>query len=315
MFAKRRKRSARYTIEAIGQRDSDDESDGSSSEPQAAIITIKAPAAPLAVYTDGMVPPPPPMPAGGFTQRIKVEPTNFNVKLKSKDKCEHNVVTPKQCLVLVDDLKSLGGSRAATMFELRRQRSEQYTLDETTMKEPKKPAAAPFKKPPGPQTKTDGGSHKKLSPWQAAEESPMGYVSKAFPPRENKAKVPPPTSYKPKQPPPTASKPGPKPSRELPKFPTPQAKDSIPLPQGTKLGKANFKDFNTKPKGWGSRSSGDHTSGSYASEQVSGRSQTKSLKYSGGLNDFNPKPRVFNSDSPRHGALSPTSSLAESEDL
>eukprot|EP00057_Strongylocentrotus_purpuratus_P026003 XP_011680477.1 PREDICTED: serine/arginine repetitive matrix protein 1 isoform X1 [Strongylocentrotus purpuratus] len=325
MFAKRRKRSARYTIEATGQKDSDEDSEGSSTgESGAAIITIKtAPPPPPPPMMNGRIPAPPPPPPGGFTQRIKVEPTNFNVKLKSKAKCEHVSVSPKQCLVLAAGLKGQSGGRAAEMFEKRRLRSEQFVLDESTIKHAK---PSSFSKPPGPEKSTTAEIHiKKLSPWEAAQESPVGSVSRAFPKKEVKIpppmKIPPPTQAKPKPAAQLPAKPGFKASRDLPKYPAPQAKDSIPLKPGSTLPKANFKDFNVKPRGWGRSSTGDNRSGSPASlnsdQGSTGRGQigTKPLKYGGGFNDFNPKPRLFGIDSPRHGALSPTVSLAESDDL
>ncbi|XP_054774098.2 uncharacterized protein LOC129282201 [Lytechinus pictus] len=317
MFAKRRKRSARYTIEATGQKDSDEDSDGSSTgESGAAIITIKAAPPPPPPMSNGVIPIPPPPPPGGFTQRIKVEPTNFNVKLKSKVKCEHTAVSPKQCLVLADGLKSHSG-RAAEMFEKRRLRSEQFVLDESTMKHP---APTPFKKPPGPQPSVK--PEKKVSPWEAAEKSPFGCVSHAFPKKE--VKIPPPTQAKPKpvvQPPSDLRiKPGFKANRDFPKYPGSQHVEPVPLKQGPTLSKTNFKDFNVKPRGWGVSSNGDNRSGSPASLNSEGsigrgQGQTRSLKYSGGFNDFNPKPKSYGFDSPRHGALSPTVSLAESDDL
>ncbi|XP_041485378.1 synaptopodin 2-like protein isoform X2 [Lytechinus variegatus] len=317
MFAKRRKRSARYTIEATGQKDSDEDSDGSSTgESGAAIITIKAAPPPPPPMSNGVIPIPPPPPPGGFTQRIKVEPTNFNVKLKSKAKCDHTAVSPKQCLVLADGLKSHSG-RAAEMFEKRRLRSEQFVLDESTMKHP---APTPFKKPPGPQTSAK--PEKKVSPWEAAEKSPFGCITHAFPKKE--VKIPPPTQAKPKpvvQPPSDPRiKPGFKANRDFPKYPGSQHVEPVPLKQGPTLPKTNFKDFNVKPRGWGVSSNGDNRSGSPASLNSEGsigrgQGQTRSLKYSGGFNDFNPKPKSFGFDSPRHGALSPTVSLAESDDL
>ncbi|XP_072164941.1 uncharacterized protein [Diadema setosum] len=331
MFAKRRKRSARYTIEAIGQHDSEDDLDDSSeSDSKAAIITIKT-APPPPVIGAGGIPVAPPPPPEGFTQRIRVEPTNFNVKLKSKEKCEHNVVTPKQCLLLAEDLKSQSG-KAASMFEKRRLRAEQFVLDESTAKHPKPKA---FKKPPGPNAasleinlQSPATPTKKPTPWEAAAESPVGSVARAFPPKE--IKIPP--LIQPKSTPPAAlaktnitpkvaTKPGFGAGVDRPKGPVPINKDVVSIKAGGHLPKANYKDFNVKARGWGSRASFDNTPGSPASLNsdqgtgTHGQVPSRSHKFGGGYNDFNPKPKAFNADSPRHSTMSPTSSLAESDDL
>ncbi len=203
MFAKRRKRSAKYTIEAYGARGEDEELPAQigphiPDHPQQSTgedhvfhsPTKGPPAAP---------PPPPPPPAGPvFIPKlgISIEPTDFSIT-KKKDKCEHKTVTPTQCGMLVADLKGASG-RGASMFERRRKRSEKFVLtNEGKVKgaspdkenEPPKQVTLEFiarhggpdveeEAPPVQQTPPVNLMRK--TPWEAAMESPIGSIDSAF---------------------------------------------------------------------------------------------------------------------------------------
>ncbi len=202
MFAKRRKRSDRWSVEGQGQKSQEDEEEDEEPKAQPVEITLvssgRKPLPPGAVPIGMPLPPPPPPPEPGqgsaipvappppppgTKYRLKVEPTNFKVNLKSKEKCAHDIVSPEEMGRLVVDLKSATG-RGANMFERRRQRSDQFVIDETNAKPP--PVLKKPDKPKGyssAQIKMKQDNQMlvpKKSPWEAAMESPVGNCDEAF---------------------------------------------------------------------------------------------------------------------------------------
>ncbi|XP_022079676.1 synaptopodin 2-like protein [Acanthaster planci] len=325
MFAKRRKRSERWSVEGMGQ-NVEEEKDGEEEEEamdRGVEITLVAsgrkPLPPGAVPIGMPLPPPPPPPEPGkpfipqappppppgTKYRLKVEPTNFKVNLKKKDVCEHNIVSPEQMGRLVVDLKAASG-RGANMFERRRQRSDQYVIDESNVKAP--PVMKNTAKPKGIASasitmKQDNQIHfPKKSPWEAAMESPVGSCDAAFEHIQKKRpsltqvdssmKGPPPQT-KPK---PQASRMGhdtlskahSDPAQIRPRFTANDPNSAVQLPTGS--GSPSF-----KPK--------------FSARMVSSETSQSGITKS---NDFNPKPRGWNS--PVHSGETPLASMNSADD-
>ncbi|XP_070544069.1 synaptopodin 2-like protein isoform X2 [Ptychodera flava] len=219
MFAKRRKKAAKYTVEGFGQKPVDEYD----TESMPDLYQPTTPGTPFNPMTP-QAPPPPPLydsdedfdpskplfqfripnispSAAPVTPKaprtITIEPTNFNINLRDPTKCEHKAVTPDLCGLLAQDLKSRGG-RAQQMFAKRQKRVQKYVLDDTGKGKAPEPARG--------EEETDSAAPKggikitlksiaKLedkpsdqrpqlakhkTPWEAAMESPQGSVDKAF---------------------------------------------------------------------------------------------------------------------------------------
>ena len=223
MFAKRRKRSAKYTIESYGTRPEGEELPQEIG-PQATTTPVTAPSGTINLPGMPMVggggwgappPPPPPLPPPipppmnepVFIPSlgITIAPTDFNINMKKKDKCEHKNVSPLMCGMLVADLKGGLGGKGASMFERRRIRSDKFVLtkdknnlNDSSEGDEKEPPAAktvtlefiarhgqeekeerqePIVHPVQPQPSVQ---IRGKTPWQAAMDSPVGSIDSAF---------------------------------------------------------------------------------------------------------------------------------------
>ncbi|XP_033101427.1 mucin-12-like isoform X2 [Anneissia japonica] len=183
MFAKRRKRSAKWTLESVGQ--GPDETVTTTEEVFHEESTV-GPAGGVSMFPPGFIPLPPTLPP---VRKLLIEPIDFNVNLKSKEKCKHDVIPPAQCNMLVQDLLSQSG-RGAQMFEKRRKRSEKYVVpDKPKMTSPQVVLKKPEREEPvnvslefiAMQGVGTGAIGKpKMTPWEAASKDPKGRVDAAF---------------------------------------------------------------------------------------------------------------------------------------
>ncbi|XP_038060768.1 synaptopodin 2-like protein isoform X2 [Patiria miniata] len=336
MFAKRRKRSDRWSVEGMGQNINEEEEEEEEQEDRGVEITLVAsgrrPLPPGAVPIGMPLPPPPPPPEPGkpfipqappppppgTKYRLKVEPTNFKVNLKKKEVCEHNIVSPEEMGRLVVDLKAATG-RGANMFERRRQRSDQYVIDETNVKPP--PVLKKTPKPKGIATATvtmkqDNQMHfPKKSPWEAAMESPSGSCDAAFQHIQKKrpsfSQVDSPSKG---HGPPPLTKPKPHTARMShetlsktqsdPPLIRPKPVPQLPKESGSPIFKPQFKarrvssekgqggqDFNPKPRGWNSpMNSGETSPTSMNSAEDGSFGPVRPIRFG---SDYNRKPRAW----------------------
>ncbi|XP_075255618.1 uncharacterized protein LOC142348224 isoform X2 [Convolutriloba macropyga] len=63
-----------------------------------------------------------------------IRATNFDVDLSDEEPCEHNIVTPNVCNMIVRDLKG-GRGRGSSMFQKRHEKSLRWVTDETNRRE------------------------------------------------------------------------------------------------------------------------------------------------------------------------------------
>ncbi|XP_071952875.1 uncharacterized protein [Antedon mediterranea] len=183
MFAKRRKRSAKWTLESVGQ--GPDETVTTTTEVFEEVTTT-GPSGGVSMFPPGFIPlPPPELPP---VRKLIIEPIDFNVNLKDKEKCRHDLLPPERCNILVQDLTSQTG-RGAQMFEKRRKRSEKYVVPEKpTMTAPQVVLKKSERDEPlnvslefiAMQGKTAPVSKPKITPWEAASQDPKGRVDAAF---------------------------------------------------------------------------------------------------------------------------------------
>lgn len=383
MFAKRRKRSAKYTIEAYGIRGEDEELPEQIG-PKVPIPRRLDEGLDSPVHTAKLKPapaPPPPPPINTepvFIPQlgIKIAPTDFSITKKKAEKCEHKTVSPMQCGMLVADLKGASG-RGASMFERRRKRSEKFVLtaeghnpDAAPVspedKENEKPAKVTLEfiarhgseeaeeppQPPKPRQATPIVLMK--SPWEAAAESPIGSIDSAFnhlpkkgftgvdsPPQPQADRPKPPAEWMktsnilPQIPAKPPSEPKIKPKfRAGPSIPgengysAPQSMFKPKFDARKQQNQPNYADFNVRARGWGggspkqspedtppSASPASVHSGEFAggSPGLAGSFPKQPLKYSGGYNNFNSKPRSF-APGGVGGGLSPAEPM-ESDEL
>ncbi|XP_077999023.1 uncharacterized protein LOC144451965 isoform X2 [Glandiceps talaboti] len=330
MFAKRRKKAAKYTVEGFGQRPIEDYD----TESMPDLYQPTTPGTPFQPMTPQPPPPPPIMsihdedydpsrlfqfklPTRPISPRntaapvtpkaprtITIEPTNFNINLRDKTKCEHVAVTPDLCGMLAQDLKTRGG-RASAMFAKRQKRVQKFVVDETNVKAPQAIHDDDDDEPDGVTSK--GGikvtlksisktkpseqrpaTAKHKTPWEAAMESPLGSVDQAFEhldtgPTVVEVSLPKHMISSPSRKMPPEPKPKPSPSwasqspavQSAPKPSSvpairPKFKASGPV-QNESSGNSFNQDYNPKIKGWSPvGSSGDRTPGSPAALDYSG---------------------------------------------